>query len=98
MSDIKGIGQSPALMPTKNGQVTSGQKSRSRSPNATVVGGFDKIELSTAAKALSKTASKILGSDGDDRLVNLRPLLDQTASETQAGLYRELLSKDLAQG
>jgi hypothetical protein len=98
MSDIKGIGQSPALMPAKNGQVTSGQKPRTRNPDAAVVGGFDKTELSAEAKALSEPASKIQGSDDDDRLVNLRPLLDQTVSETQAGLYRELLPNDSPQG
>lgn len=98
MSDIKGIGKSPALMPAKSGQVTSGQKPRSRNPDAAVVGGFDKTELSAEAKALSKTASKIQGSDADDRFVNLRPLLDQTVSDTQAGLYRELLPNDSPQG
>ena len=98
MSDIKGIGQSPALMRTKDGQVTSALEARRRNPDAAVGGGFDKIELSAEAKALSKTASKIHGNEGDDGLVNLRPLLDQSVNETQAGLYRELQPNDLPKG
>ncbi|MGD9949600.1 MAG: hypothetical protein AB7U29_14140 [Desulfobulbus sp.] len=97
MSDIKGIGQSPALMPAKKGQVTSGQKPRNHKPDAAVVGGFDNTELSAEAKALSKTALKIQGNDGDDKLANLRPLMDQTVSETQASLYRKLIPNDSPQ-
>lgn len=96
MSDIKGIGQSPVLMPTKNRQATSNQKLRIRNPDAAVVGGLDKTELSAEAKALSKTVSKI--QESEDVLVNLRPLLDQTVSESQADLYRELFPNYSLQG
>ncbi|MDD2468455.1 MAG: hypothetical protein PHI97_31120 [Desulfobulbus sp.] len=97
MSDIKEMGQSPALMPAKNGQMTSGQKPRSGKPDAAVFGGFDKTELSAEAKALSQMASKIQGSDGVDNLENLRPLMDQTVSESQASLYRKLIPNDSPQ-